>query len=81
MNSLKQVKISQKTNFLVKNLKFFWKYNNVFLNPSDLEVKNNPASRSAKLRYVTRNQNPFFHPKEFFDKFKNYLDIENLGYE
>ena len=60
---------------------FFYNYNNVFLNPSDLEVKNNPASRSAKLRYVTRNQNPFFHPKEFFDKFKNYLDIENLGYE
>ena len=54
---------------------FFYNYNNVFLNPSDLEVKNNPASRSAKLRYVTRNQNPFFHPKEFFDKFKNYLII------
>ena len=47
--------------------------------PSSKEVSINNASRSAKLRYVIRNDNKFIYPKEFVDKFQNYLDIERFG--
>jgi len=60
-----------------KNL-FFEKYKNNFLTPSEEEVIKNPASRSAKLRYAIRTEQPFHYPKEFKEKFKRYLDIENV---
>ena len=46
--------------------------------PSAEEIKNNPPSRSAKLRYVKkiREEGNF---DEFLLKFKNLLDIENIG--
>ena len=40
------------------------------------EIKNNSASRSAKLRFVTRNKNDFNEPNSFKEKFKKYLDLE-----
>ena len=61
----------------MKNL-FFEKYKNNFLTPSEEEVIKNPASRSAKLRYAIRTEQPFHYPKEFKEKFKRYLDIENV---
>ena len=53
---------------------------NFFKGPSneEKEIIKNPASRSAKLRYATRTGQPFYYPKEFRDKFKNYLNIENV---
>jgi len=33
--------------------------------PEVKEVNANIRSRSAKLRYAIRNNNPFFYPKEF----------------
>jgi len=61
-----------------KKNSFFEKYKNKFLKPSEKEIVKNPASRSAKLRYATRTEEPFIHPKEFKEKFKRYLDIENV---
>ena len=57
---------------------FFEKYKNNFLTPSSDELIKNPASRSAKLREAIRTQQDFIYPKEFKEKFKKYIDIENV---
>ena len=45
--------------------------------PSSKEIKINPPSRSAKLRYAIKiKDNDDF--KDFVEKFKIYLDIENI---
>ena len=46
--------------------------------PGSKELKNNIRSRSAKLRYAIRNNNPFFYPEDFSEKFQNYLKLEAL---
>ena len=56
---------------------FFKKYKNDFLVPSEKEIIQNSASRSAKLRHATRTEKIFNYPEEFKEKFKKYLDIEN----
>jgi 16S rRNA (cytosine1402-N4)-methyltransferase len=56
---------------------FFEKYKNNFLTPSPEELIKNPASRSAKLRKAVRTNQEFIYPKEFKEKFKKYIDIEN----
>jgi hypothetical protein len=40
------------------------------------ELEQNTRSRSAKLRYVIRNNNSFFNADEFKKKFINYLNLE-----
>ena len=46
--------------------------------PSNKEIKNNPPSRSAKLRFAKKiNDRANF--EEFLIKFENLLDIEKLG--
>ena len=45
--------------------------------PSDKEIKINPPSRSAKLRYAIKIENNEDF-KDFVEKFKIYLDIENI---
>ena len=40
------------------------------------EIKLNVSSRSAKLRYAVRNNNSFFYPDEFKNKFVNYFNLE-----
>jgi 16S rRNA (cytosine1402-N4)-methyltransferase len=58
---------------------FFIKYKNNFLTPSPEELIKNPASRSAKLREAIRTEQKFIYPKEFKEKFKKYIDIENAA--
>ena len=41
------------------------------------EIKKNIRSRSAKLRYVIRNNNSFFYPNEFKNQFTNYFKLES----
>ena len=41
------------------------------------EIKENIRSRSAKLRYAIRNNNSFFYPNEFKNKFINYFKLED----
>ena len=40
------------------------------------EIQANVRSRSAKLRYAIRNDNSFFYPNEFMNKFENYFKLE-----
>ena len=47
------------------------------LTPTSKELNENPSSRSAKLRYTIRNDNSFFYPNEFKNKFINYLKLES----
>ena len=58
---------------------FFKKYKNNFLTPSAEELIKNPSSRSAKLRKAIRTEQEFIYPKEFKEKFKKYIDIENVA--
>jgi len=58
---------------------FFEKYKNNFLIPGPEELIRNPASRSAKLREAVRTKQEFIYPKEFKEKFKKYIDIENAA--
>jgi len=44
--------------------------------PNIKEVKQNVRSRSAKLRYAVRNNNSFFYPNEFENKFASYFKLE-----
>ena len=57
---------------------FFEKYRNNFLTPSPEELVKNPASRSAKLREAVRTDQQFIYPREFKEKFKKYIEIENV---
>jgi len=58
---------------------FFEKYKNNFLTPSIEELVKNPSSRSAKLRNAVRTKQEFIYPEEFKEKFKKYIDIENVS--
>ena len=46
--------------------------------PDEKEIYQNIRSRSAKLRYAIRNNNPFFYPAEFKKKFENYFTMEGI---
>ncbi len=56
----------------------FTYYRNKVYRPSKLEVDKNPASRSAKLRYAIRNDSKFIYPDALIDKFRFYLDVEDM---
>ena len=60
-----------------KNNFLFEDYFNDFFEPSIDEISKNPASRSAKLRFVTRKKDTFVYPENFKLRFKKYLDLEN----
>ena len=47
--------------------------------PSDKEIKDNPPSRSAKLRYIVKQKEAYEIENDLIDKFSYLLKIENLG--
>ncbi len=47
--------------------------------PSNSELKMNPPSRSAKLRYVIKEKDIFNFEKEILKKFNFLIEIENLS--
>ena len=47
--------------------------------PSKKEVNENPPSRSAKLRYLIKQQDTFDIESDILKKFSYLLEIENLG--
>jgi len=47
--------------------------------PSNEEMKKNPPSRSAKLRYAVKEKNIVNFEKEILEKFNYLLEIENLS--
>ena len=60
------------------NTFLFEKYKNNILKPSTVEINKNPPSRSAKFRFAIRSKKKFIFPKDLIDKFKKYLDLEDL---
>ena len=56
----------------------FEKYFNKVIKPSRDEILRNNPSRSAKLRFAIRSNQKFFYPVSLFQKFKKYLDIEEM---
>ena len=65
------------------------KKNNIFFSmpqkkpivPSLEELKENPSSRSAKLRYLIKKENIYEIETDILEKFKYLLDLENLGFK
>ena len=55
----------------------FENYKNLVIKPKENEIKENPPSRSAKLRYAVRNKDKFFYPEELKKRFEHYLKIES----
>jgi len=49
--------------------------------PSNRELKENYPSRSAKLRYLIKRENFYDFKTDILDKFKDLIEIENLGLE
>jgi 16S rRNA (cytosine1402-N4)-methyltransferase len=47
--------------------------------PSPKEIKENIASRSAKLRYVIKKKDSYNFETDILKKFKNLIEIENIG--
>ncbi|MDA7565065.1 16S rRNA (cytosine(1402)-N(4))-methyltransferase RsmH [Candidatus Pelagibacter sp.] len=47
--------------------------------PCDKEIRENPPSRSAKLRYAIKKEDFFDFETDILDKFKHLIDIENLS--
>jgi 16S rRNA (cytosine1402-N4)-methyltransferase len=47
--------------------------------PSGKEIKENPPSRSGKLRYLIKQEDVFEVETDILEKFSNYLEIENLS--
>ena len=62
----------------IEDNNLFEKYKNRILKPTASEIKKNPASRSAKLRFAIRNKRQFFNPSLLKLKFNKYIEIENL---
>ena len=57
----------------------FEDYKNNLIRPSEQEVKKNPPSRSAKLRFAIRSKNTFEDPDDLKIKFEKYLNLESLN--
>ena len=49
------------------------------LTPSAEELRKNPPSRSAKLRYVIKKNNTYNFETDILKKFKHLIEIENFG--
>ena len=47
--------------------------------PSNEEIKKNPPSRSAKLRYAVKEKDVVNFEKGILEKFNYLLEIENLS--
>ena len=47
--------------------------------PTEKEIKENPPSRSAKLRYLIKKKDIFEVESDILEKFSHLLEIENLG--
>tara|TARA_Y100001970_G_scaffold265506_1_gene353153 strand:+ start:34 stop:1041 length:1008 start_codon:yes stop_codon:yes gene_type:complete len=61
----------EKKLFILKNKKPIY--------PSVIEIKRNPSSRSAKLRYAEKCSNNNFIKDDLIKKFENLIKIENIS--
>ena len=49
------------------------------ISPSEKEIKENPPSRSAKLRYVIKKEDSFDFETDILEKFDHLIKIENFS--
>ena len=64
----------------VSHFKYIKDKNNTLYNKCwILEIKKNPPSRSAKLRCLIKKENFYDFKTDILDKFKDLIEIENLG--
>ena len=49
--------------------------------PSKQELNDNIQSRSAKLRFIIKKKNFYNFDSDIFEKFKSFIEIENIGNE
>ena len=49
------------------------------ITPSENEIKENPPSRSAKLRYVVKKENFYDFETDILDKFNHLIELENYS--
>ncbi len=63
----------------INELALFDEYKNKVIRASKKEIDQNNRSRSAKLRFATRSNDKFEHPKDLIKKFKKYLDLEAIN--
>ena len=47
--------------------------------PSEKEIRENPQSRSAKLRYAVKKSDFYEFETDILDKFSNLIEIENFS--
>ena len=47
--------------------------------PSEKEIKENPPSRSAKLRYAIKKENFYDFETDILEKFSTLIEIENFS--
>jgi 16S rRNA (cytosine1402-N4)-methyltransferase len=62
------------------NIRCFNLQNKKPITPSSEEIKLNPPSRSAKLRFAVKIKNEC-NFEEFINKFKQLTDIEDLQFD
>ena len=61
------------------NSVLFEYYEKKAIKPKRDEIEKNNPSRSAKLRFAIRSKDKFVFPKNFFQRFNNYLEIEGMN--
>jgi len=62
-----------------ENSALFENYVNKVIKPSKHELEINNPSRSAKLRFAIRSKNKFIYPENLFQKFSQYLNLEEFN--
>ena len=62
-----------------ETINLFQSINKKAITPSEKEVKENPPSRSAKLRYVIKKENFYDFETDILEKFDHLINIENFS--
>ena len=62
-----------------EKINLFKTINKKAISPSENEIKKNPPSRSAKLRYVIKKENFYEFETDILEKFDHLIKIENFS--
>jgi 16S rRNA (cytosine1402-N4)-methyltransferase len=62
-----------------EKINLFKSWNKKAISPSENEIKENPPSRSAKLRYVVKKEDFYDFETDILQKFDHLIKIENFS--
>ena len=62
-----------------EKINLFRSINKKAISPSEMEIKENPPSRSAKLRYVIKKEDFYVFETDILEKFDHLIKIENFS--